>query len=67
MDYETNSRLMKLAQLGAGQGIECRKRLIEKKKLRLHGQGAGHRNALAHSAGQLPDKVPFKPAQANAL
>ena len=40
-------------QLGAGQRVERRQRLVEQQHFRVHGERARHRHALAHAAGQL--------------
>ena len=40
-------------QLGTGQGVECRQGLIEQQHVRVHRQGARHRHALPHAAGQF--------------
>ena len=40
-------------QVGAGQGVERRERLVEQQHIGVGGQGARHRHALAHAAGEL--------------
>ena len=40
-------------QLGAGQRVERRQRLVEQQDVGIDGERAGDRDALAHAAGQL--------------
>ena len=40
-------------QLGARERVERRQRLVEQQHLRVHGERARHRHALAHAAGQF--------------
>ena len=40
-------------QLGAGERVERRQRLVEQQDLRAHRQSTRHRHALAHAAGQF--------------
>ena len=53
-DLETGQQLLQLrADVGLRVGIERRERLVEQQHLRVAGQGAGERDALALSAGEV--------------
>src|SRR5208282_4046430 len=56
-----------LIDAGSNDGIEARGWLVEKKNLRIHGQGASHGGALLHATAQLRGHVLFIAGEANLV